>query len=203
MPLTVRFTTSAIGGTGSYEYRWQFGDGSSSTDRNPSHTYSRVGNFTANVNVTSGSQARECERSISVVMRPEEPEYFKPGYVRRVTWTSELTVAGARGQVVVNGMWMTYPGEGRAHGVLDLPSPAYTPYGADVRTVRVEATLVEAAGRPGAWRFDLDAAETFALVEPGSIRVVSGEALQVAATSVVFRLRGKPGERVVFTFQAR
>lgn len=200
-PLTVQFTASAIGGTGSYDFRWQFGDGGTSTDRNPSHTYSSPGNFTARVTVSSGSQSRECDRDITV--RPPPPGYFAPGYVRRITWTSDLAVKGARGQVVLNGLWMTYPGEGLAHGVVDLPGPAYSPNGAAARTVRVEATLVEAAGRPGTWRFDLDAAETFALVEPGSIQVVAGEPLYVGATSLVYRLRGRPGERVIFTFRAR
>ena len=54
------------------------------------------------------------------------------------------------------------------------------------------------AGRPGTWRFDLS---TLGLL-PGSLRVVAGEAAQSGSATVVFRLRGKPGERVVFTFDA-
>jgi hypothetical protein len=34
---------------------------------------------------------------------------------------------------------------------------------------------------------------------PGSLRVIAGEAVP-AGPAVVFRLRGKPGERLVFTF---
>jgi hypothetical protein len=37
-------------------------------------------------------------------------------------------------------------------------------------------------------------------VAAGTIRVIAGEAVTVAATSVTFRLRGTPGERVAFTF---
>jgi hypothetical protein len=37
-------------------------------------------------------------------------------------------------------------------------------------------------------------------VVPGSLRVITGEALAVAGTSATFRLRGTPAERVVFTF---
>jgi hypothetical protein len=202
-PLTVRFTASAVGGTGSYDYRWQFGDGDSSTERNPSHTYSSPGTYIARVTVNSGSQSRECDRDITVrAAGPSAPPgYLGPGYVRRITWSSDLAVPGARGQVVLNGLSMTYPGEGQAHGVVDLPGPAFTPYA--TRTVRVEATLVQAAGRPGTWRFDVDAAETYALVEPGSIRVLAGEPLQVGPTSLVYKIRGRPGERVIFTFVVR
>ena len=64
-------------------------------------------------------------------------------------------------------------------------------------THRFEATLVDATGRPGTWRFDLS---TLGL-SPASLRVVAGEALQVAPATVAFRLRGRPGERVVFTFE--
>jgi hypothetical protein len=37
-------------------------------------------------------------------------------------------------------------------------------------------------------------------VVPGSLRVVAGEVVQAAPAAVAFRLRGRPGERVVFTF---
>ena len=51
--------------------------------------------------------------------------------------------------------------------------------------------------RPGTWRFDLRATDA---IQPGSLRVISGEAAELGATSVVFRLRGTPGERLAFTF---
>ena len=63
---------------------------------------------------------------------------------------------------------------------------------------RVEAVLVEAAGKPGLWRFDLMNAEA---VVPGSLRVVAGEVVSIASSSLTFRLRGVAGERIVFTFQ--
>jgi PKD repeat protein len=39
-PLTVEFTSAITGFTGPVSYLWNFGDGSTSTMRNPSHTYS-------------------------------------------------------------------------------------------------------------------------------------------------------------------
>jgi len=56
-PLTVNFTGSATGGTAPYTYSWIFGDGSSSTTQNPSHTYSTAGNFTAALTVTDSNSA--------------------------------------------------------------------------------------------------------------------------------------------------
>ena len=52
VPLTVKFTGSASGGTPPYSYRWDFDDGQSSTTQNPSHTYSTAGNYTATLTVT-------------------------------------------------------------------------------------------------------------------------------------------------------
>jgi len=48
----VQFTGDAFGGTPPYTYHWDFGDGNTSNQQNPSHTYSTVGNYTATLTVT-------------------------------------------------------------------------------------------------------------------------------------------------------
>ena len=65
LPLSVRFRSSASGGTGTYDFTWEFGDGAASNQRHPIHTYVRPGVFSASVTVTSGDQVRACERSIA------------------------------------------------------------------------------------------------------------------------------------------
>ena len=40
------FSANVSGGVGSYTYIWNFGDGSSSTEATPSHTYAADGNYT-------------------------------------------------------------------------------------------------------------------------------------------------------------
>jgi hypothetical protein len=62
--------------------------------------------------------------------------------------------------------------------------------------VRLEATLTRAAG-PGRWRFELPEA----LVEPGTLRGLEGKVETLAGSAIVFRLAGKPGERVSFVFR--
>jgi beta propeller repeat protein len=52
-PLTVTFTDTSAGEPSSW--LWDFGDGATSTDRHPSHTYTAAGNYT--VNLTSGNVA--------------------------------------------------------------------------------------------------------------------------------------------------
>ena len=55
---------------------------------------------------------------------------------------------------------------------------------------------MDAAGKPGLWRFDLSDSGGSASTR---IHVVAGEAVSVTGSSVTFRLQGKPGERVAFT----
>lgn len=54
-PLTVDFAGSTQGGVGPYVYLWSFGDGSASTQANPSFVYTTVGSFTASLVVTDAT----------------------------------------------------------------------------------------------------------------------------------------------------
>ena len=53
-PLKVQFTASVEEETGGpFSFSWDFGDGTKSTDQNPSHTYEKVGEYTATLTVTN------------------------------------------------------------------------------------------------------------------------------------------------------
>jgi plastocyanin len=65
-PLTVKFLSFPSGGSGTYDFDWQFGDGTSSTQAHPTHTYTASGVFEASVGVTSGPLVRGCQRTITV-----------------------------------------------------------------------------------------------------------------------------------------
>jgi hypothetical protein len=62
-------------------------------------------------------------------------------------------------------------------------------------THRVEAQLVSAEGKAGTWRFAFGRA-------PKGLRPLAGRIESVTADSITFRLGGRSGERVVFTFEA-
>ncbi len=109
------------------------------------------------------------------------------GQERIAGWSSDLTVEGGRLQVIVNGGAPAFPERRRAFGTSSLVNGEN----------RVEAVLVETAGKPGLWRIDLNPPES---VVEGSLRVISGEAVLLGASSATFRLSGREGERVVFTF---
>jgi outer membrane protein OmpA-like peptidoglycan-associated protein len=65
--LTVRFNGSASGGCPPYTYSWDFGEGGSSNDQNPSHSYQKAGNYTAELKVTD-SKGNSCDERVSSIM---------------------------------------------------------------------------------------------------------------------------------------
>jgi hypothetical protein len=112
---------------------------------------------------------------------------FRDSEGSTVLWSSDLKVEGARLQVILNGSAASYPANGRSSGTVRLKDGEN----------RVEATVVDGAGKAGTWRIELLGSES---LQAGSIRVLAGEVESIAATAVTFRLKGTPGERVAFTF---
>jgi hypothetical protein len=98
---------------------------------------------------------------------------------------TDLEVPGGQGQVVIDGTAASFPGPGHAEIAAAGRSGAH----------RVEAVLVAGRGEGGRWRFVLPPGG-----RAGVLRVIAGQVELATADSVVFRLKGRPGERVVFTF---
>ena len=107
-----------------------------------------------------------------------------------LAWSSDLRLEGGRLQVVVNGTVSSYPERGRTLARARLKDGEN----------RVEATVVESGGKAGRWTMDLSASEA---IQAGTIRVLAGEIESIGVTAVTFKLRGTPGERIVFTFQKK
>jgi hypothetical protein len=107
---------------------------------------------------------------------------------RPVTGSTQLDLPGGEGQLVINGRM--------ASAV--RPGPAALTVEGQRGTNIVEAALVRGAGRPGTWRFDFSGE---AAIKAGSLRVIAGTVAVITGHAVVFRLQGKPGERVVFAFE--
>jgi PKD repeat protein len=72
-PLNVQFTDLSSGSVDSYQ--WNFGDGSTSTLRNPLHTYSDPGIYTVTLTVTGGSDVDTVEKpNYLTVISPGAPD---------------------------------------------------------------------------------------------------------------------------------
>ena len=70
-PLLVDFTASAQNGTTPYTYAWNFGDGNTSQDQNPSHIYNTAGSFEAVVTATDAELIQATSKSDITVYDPE------------------------------------------------------------------------------------------------------------------------------------
>ena len=53
IPHNVQFTNKAINTAADATYLWNFGDGATSTEQNPQHTYANIGNYTVSLQITS------------------------------------------------------------------------------------------------------------------------------------------------------
>ena len=98
-------------------------------------------------------------------------------------WTSQLDAPGATGNVTVDGAAIA--GVGRASAMIAV--------GEGPGEVRVQGVLATGSG-PGSWRFERHAGGG----RPVRVKVLEGQVSLVTPDAVVFRVRGKPGERVAF-----
>ena len=98
-----------------------------------------------------------------------------------------MDLPGATLQLMVNADQLILIGPGRASTVV----------GTRPGENRIEARTLKADGKPGTWRFEL---EDKGAIQPGSLRVLSGDVTLVTQDAVVFRLTGQPGERVAIGF---
>jgi hypothetical protein len=104
-----------------------------------------------------------------------------------VSFASILDVPDATARVSVNGVLTASQSRGRVQAVGESRA----------RAGRIEGSIQSASGKPGTWRFEL--AGSF---EAGSLRVLAGDVALLTPDVVVFRLSGRAGERVIFTFSA-
>jgi hypothetical protein len=136
-------------------------------------------------NLTSEAHDACLNKGVSTPIPITVFDFTCSGVPRQAVWASQLDVPGGAGRVSLNGAAVAV-GRGRVQASARLPRGES----------RVDAELVDGEGKPGLWRFELGT-----YVAPGSVRVLAGEVLQVSDMTVVFRLAGKPGERVSFSFR--
>lgn len=76
-PLTVHFTSRTSGGTPPYSFNWDFGDGSRSTDQNPSHTYAAAKSYTVTFESEDGSGQR-IMKTLQITARENASPFASP-----------------------------------------------------------------------------------------------------------------------------
>jgi len=69
-PLTVSFTSDVSGGTRPYTFYWDFGDGNTSTEEDPTHTYDQSGIYTVQLTVTDFT-SRQTTMELTVTVKSD------------------------------------------------------------------------------------------------------------------------------------
>lgn len=90
-PLLVNFTDSSTGNPTSW--LWSFGDGTTSTDQNPSHTYTSTGNYT--VTLLIGNLSGTASTTLNITVNANVDFYARPayGYAPLVTYFTDRTIS--------------------------------------------------------------------------------------------------------------
>ena len=88
LPLTVQFTD--LSGPDVTSWLWSFGDGATSTEQNPEHTYTEGAFFTVSLTVSDGTDTAEVTKSgyIAVTQRVRRRVIIGPYLMTSVTPTS-------------------------------------------------------------------------------------------------------------------
>jgi PKD repeat protein len=70
---SVHFTGSVYGGHPDFSWYWEFGDTTTSTEQNPTHTYAATGTYTVTLSVTDGSGSVVTDETQAVIETPNKP----------------------------------------------------------------------------------------------------------------------------------
>ena len=70
-PQTIKFTDKSTGSLTSW--KWGFGDGTYSTQKNPSHTYSKAGKYTVSLTVKNAAGSNKVTKSSLIVVNALKP----------------------------------------------------------------------------------------------------------------------------------
>ena len=103
---SVSFTSTVSGGTPPYTYYWDFGDGGSSIQANPSHTYVTYGDFNIRLTVTDSTSSSDyCLNAVGVSTLPSVTgvSFDKTSYTQGDT--VRFTIQATAGQSP-NGAYM-------------------------------------------------------------------------------------------------
>lgn len=135
---TVSFASTVSGGQTPYKYLWKFGDGSTSAEANPIHTYASYGTYSASLTVTdSQSSPSSITKTKSITLAVLTVDFTSRANGRTITFTS--TVSG--GVSPYNYSWAF--GDGK---VAYIANPIH-PYEAD-NTYTVRLDVRDTSGTP-------------------------------------------------------
>jgi PKD repeat protein len=139
-PLTVEFTDTSIIGANEpiIAWRWDFGDGSISTQQNPSHTYETIGVYTVTLTVESSIGTDTRVETDVIRVRPAGPiaDFTISAAVGEVPLMVQFADTTVPGSAAITD-WLWNFGDG---GTSPNPSPSHTYDQPGIYTVSLTVT---------------------------------------------------------------
>jgi PKD repeat protein len=125
-PLGESFGVSATGGLPPYSFNWTFGDGSTSTAQNPTHSYSALGTYDVNVTVSDGAgSVSRHQLTVHVAERSFITSFSETGLPAGTSWS--VTLAGDVRFTVGESLNMTEPNGSYSFSVGEVAGYLSTP----------------------------------------------------------------------------
>jgi hypothetical protein len=121
-PLTYSFTDESTGGPS--EWLWEFGDGDTSTEQNPTHPYLAEGTYTVTLTATNAVDSDSITQDVDVQAAPPGPTVVASDSFLR-TKADSWGVADAGGLYSYSGRLIDFDVNG-SQGALHLPSAGQT-----------------------------------------------------------------------------
>jgi len=134
----IQFTGSATGGTLPYTWLWSFGDGGTSTQQNPSHSYQSAGVYTVNLTVTDSHSTRAWNLTTATIVSPLVANAHGP-YTGFVNVPIAFTGSATGGTLPYSWHWDF--GDG---GTSTQQNPSHSYQSAGVFTVNLTVTDAQA-----------------------------------------------------------
>jgi len=147
-PLSVKFTDKSTGKPN--KWKWSFGDGTSSTEKNPTHKYSKTGKYTVKLTVTNaaGSNTATKSKYIMVTETSQTPTAYFWGWP--LSGNAPLKVAFTETSKGSPTSWKWDFGDGTSS---TEKSPTHTYSAAGTYTVKLTATNAAGSSTKSKWNY--------------------------------------------------
>lgn len=190
VPLEVHFTDLST--LDPFEWLWDFGDGTTSTEQNPTHTYYVEGDYTVSLTATNDGGPFEEEKIAYIDVAPIEFSWLltRQGAVDRPIGQSFMIVEASSEVLARNiadayfrgdGVWMNAQIEKLQEGVMTSWDGWSTEVTVGGGIGEDPTALVSAAGQPGDSFADFQGRVVTKLIAAGLTASYSGSTLTVAA----------------------
>jgi PKD repeat protein len=116
----IQFTGTVLGGESPYTWHWDFGDGDSSTDQNPTHMYDDIGEYAVTLTVTDDDDKVDSDSTTATITIG----------VSDLGCTGSLSWSNVKGSETVTGSF-TVENIGDPCSLLDWEVESYPDFGSD------------------------------------------------------------------------